>query len=334
MKSFWSRIAFRAVIVFAIGMVVVQVIKFSKSKVRHVVNGKEPITIPLGFIPFKVGGERFGTVRSLKLLRDDQQHLQEVQLGVRLGDRADADRLPACDLYLGNTTQISDSTSFTCLTDALKTSGAAMQMGRVILTPTNREIAFWADSAAVREMRSTKLGRKAGGDATIETLVPMTPAQAAGSGTGDGASEAARTVQVVRGKNGEVVRMISDSNGFNLSVVGLDGDRVQVRAGPSGVMVERAGSEETARLASAYADAKRSAAMARAEGDQRVAMRAEDRSFDILREMRHFTPEQYARVIDVTTRTAGAEAALPVLKQQQEGTAKSGPPAPPKPPTP
>jgi hypothetical protein len=357
MDRYWLRIGLGAAAVFGVGMVVVKIAEAGKAKIKHVVEGHDPITLPIGFVPFTVAGERFGTIRTLKLIRDDAQRLQSVELLVRLGDRADSQRVPNCDFYIADLQHIDDRTTFVCAADSLVASGALQQLGEIVLSPADRRIRVFGDSSNVRAMRESVLGDRAPNVANVPTP-PLPPeaqtevaaaraevraAQAearaamrdasvaedirrgiadAGGTTTSTTADAGTSVKV----NGrEVVRMTQMSGGgFQISVVGEAGEQVKLSTGPSGFVVNRTGDERTARLINQYADAKLSAAAARARGDQRAAARAEDRALDIIGEMNGFTKAQFDRAISQTERVAGAEAALP-LRRKMESAKESAP---------
>lgn len=321
MDKYWLRIGLGALGVFGVGLLLVRGIEYGKDRVKGVIAGKDPITVPIGFLPFNVDGERFGTVRTLKLIRDDAQHLESVQLAVRLGDRADAERLPKCDLYLENPHEISDSSTFVCAPAEGIADGSLRQLGTILLTPTDRRITFYADSAAVAEFRKDQLGLNLiesssdGADAASSAVADA--AQGFADGVA-GRDEPATASGVSSGADAKTVRISAGLGGFRMQVVGRDGEIVKLGASEGSVVVNSVGDKETARLANAYADAKASAAAARKRGDQAAAARAEDRASDILDEMDDFTTPQFARVIEVTRRVAGEEATLPVANKMAE----------------
>ena len=51
MRSYWLRMIFGALAVFAIGMVGVSMIRRGRAKVTEVMAGTGPLTIPLPFVP-------------------------------------------------------------------------------------------------------------------------------------------------------------------------------------------------------------------------------------------------------------------------------------------
>jgi hypothetical protein len=98
MRNYWVRILMGAFGIFAVGMIGVSLVRGGLAKVHRVVEGQGPITIPLGLIPFVIGGERLGNLDRVSLLRDSPTRVTEVQLSVDLSDSLLAQGLSECRL--------------------------------------------------------------------------------------------------------------------------------------------------------------------------------------------------------------------------------------------
>ncbi len=98
MKNYWLRIGLGALAVFGVGMILVTLVRKGESRVRTVVNSTDPITIPLAFIPFSLGGQRLGTLKEVVLERSSPHRVNQVRLRVKLDDSASAARLAGCRL--------------------------------------------------------------------------------------------------------------------------------------------------------------------------------------------------------------------------------------------
>jgi hypothetical protein len=98
MRNYWLRIALGAAAVFTIGMIGVTLARQGVSRVRGVVEGSGPISLPLGFIPFRLDGEKLGTVHRVVVLRDAPKQISSVQLEVKLQDSMLARGLEGCHL--------------------------------------------------------------------------------------------------------------------------------------------------------------------------------------------------------------------------------------------
>ena len=98
MRSYWMRIALGAVAIFTVGMVARALINRGIGGVRGVVEGSGPISIPLAFIPFRLGGDKLGTLERVTLNRETPSRVTSVELEVELTDSLLAGGLQGCRL--------------------------------------------------------------------------------------------------------------------------------------------------------------------------------------------------------------------------------------------
>lgn len=98
MRNYWLRIALGAVAIFTVGMLGVTLARQGVGRVRGVVEGSGPITLPLAFIPFKLDGQRLGSVNKVVLLRDAPKRISAVELEIKLTDSTLASGLAGCNL--------------------------------------------------------------------------------------------------------------------------------------------------------------------------------------------------------------------------------------------
>ena len=98
MRNYWLRIALGALAIFSVGMVAHSLIHRGIGGVRGVVEGSGPVSIPLAFIPFRLGGDKLGTLERVTLERETPRHVSSVRLEVRLSDSVLARGLEGCRL--------------------------------------------------------------------------------------------------------------------------------------------------------------------------------------------------------------------------------------------
>ena len=98
MRNYWLRIALGAVAIFTVGMIGVTLARQGVGRVRHVVEGSGPISVPLAFIPFHLNGQKLGTVSRVVLLREAPKQISAVQLEATVRDSAIARGLAGCRL--------------------------------------------------------------------------------------------------------------------------------------------------------------------------------------------------------------------------------------------
>lgn len=121
MRNIWVKIGLGAAGIFAVGMVLITLAKFSRSKIDDLVNSASDIRIPLmGIVPFQLADQRLGDLRRLTLLRDAPKHLAGVRVEVRLGDSVAVDPFKDCTfLTINDPEHLNDRTRFSCLRDSV-----------------------------------------------------------------------------------------------------------------------------------------------------------------------------------------------------------------------
>ena len=98
MRTYWMRILFGALAIFAIGMVGVSLIRRGRDKVTEVVTGSGPLNIPLALVPFQLNGSKLGTLERLVINRAAPTKLSSVHVEVKLEDSLMAQGLAGCRL--------------------------------------------------------------------------------------------------------------------------------------------------------------------------------------------------------------------------------------------
>ena len=98
MRNYWIRIALGALAIFIVGMVGHTLVHRGIGSVRGVVEGSGPISIPLAFIPFRLNGDKLGSLERVTFQRETPSRVTSVQLEVKLSDSVLARGLEGCRL--------------------------------------------------------------------------------------------------------------------------------------------------------------------------------------------------------------------------------------------
>jgi len=98
MRNYWLRIALGAVAVFTVGMLGVTLARQGVGRVRGVIEGTGPISIPLPFVDFDLQGQKLGSVNRVVLHREAPKQISSVELQIRLKDSVVARGLAGCRL--------------------------------------------------------------------------------------------------------------------------------------------------------------------------------------------------------------------------------------------
>jgi hypothetical protein len=149
MRNYWLRIALGAFGVFAIGMLIWNMVDAGKRHVKHVVESADPITIPLALIPFKVDGQSLGTLRQVQIVRSDPKQVEAVNFRVRLADSVGDARLDNCVLVVGGSLKNIDAQhAFSCVPTGDTVGGDLAPVGDV-KTQRGRTYVLFAKAVAL-----------------------------------------------------------------------------------------------------------------------------------------------------------------------------------------
>ncbi len=112
MSKYWIKILIGAALIFGVGFTAFAT---GRSVVRNI-NSDHDLTIPLGsFIPFNLGGEKLGTIRSLTIRRSAPKQLTGFGIRARLADSAAFARVRDCKISVTDPDRIDERTMFFCL---------------------------------------------------------------------------------------------------------------------------------------------------------------------------------------------------------------------------
>ena len=113
MRNYWLRIGLGALVVFVIGVGLVQLVGLVKHKVVHTLSSTDPIPFPLAFFEFKLDGQNIGNVSRAVLLRDTPEHINGLTVVVSVPESSRA-QLSDCLLSLDDAQAINSRTTFRC----------------------------------------------------------------------------------------------------------------------------------------------------------------------------------------------------------------------------
>jgi hypothetical protein len=174
-----------------------------------VIAGAGPITIPLGLIPFVLGGERLGNLGHVTLHRDSPSHVTGVELGVDLADSLLAQGLSGCRLaanFEGDSTDPgvnlrvgrgrNDKNAFRCLPGDT-TPPELVEYGVAIFQPGDVEVPLLIPLDVVTELQTLDF---AGDSASASDSFPGIRGPNADSIKAD----VARQLESIRAQGGQV----------------------------------------------------------------------------------------------------------------------------------
>jgi hypothetical protein len=168
MRNYWVRIALGALAIFTVGMVGVTLVRRGIGGVRKVTEGSGPISLPVAFVPFKLDGQKLGTVSKVVLFRDAPKRIVSVELEIKLGDSALARGLEGCRLAAdfdaehnpGGVRVDGDPLTrgvFSCLGKDDSTT-ALQEFGRALFQPGDVSVPLLLPNDIVDDLRQGDLG--------------------------------------------------------------------------------------------------------------------------------------------------------------------------------
>jgi ElaB/YqjD/DUF883 family membrane-anchored ribosome-binding protein len=155
MKSYWVKIVLGAIGIFAIGMVIVTAIRKATNQVRVYSETSDPISIPFpfGIVPFRLDGDRLGTVEHLTLLRDSPDRISNIRLVIKLADSVESSRLANCFLVVTDVEHLDNNTTFKC--QGADTAGLELvHYGEVELEGSGATFPLLLPASAVADLQS------------------------------------------------------------------------------------------------------------------------------------------------------------------------------------
>jgi hypothetical protein len=168
MRNYWVRIAFGALAIFTVGMIGITLARQGVGRVRGVVEGSGPITLPIPFVSFKLDGQKLGTLDKVVLLRDAPKRISAVELTIKLRDSVMARGLEGCRLAANFDAQHNrrgvnvnvgplSTGVFSCL-HSTDTSAQLQEFGRAIFQPGAVNVPLLLPNNLVDDLKQGKFG--------------------------------------------------------------------------------------------------------------------------------------------------------------------------------
>jgi hypothetical protein len=152
MRNYWLRIIFGAVAVFAVGMVGVTLARQGMGRVRGVVEGSGPITVPVPFLPFRLDGEKLGTIQRIRINRLAPKQVSSVNLTVHLADSVPSSRLDHCILVAEGFERLNSETTVLCSIPDDTVGEDLVPVGRITLAGSGRSYPLLMARDAIQEL--------------------------------------------------------------------------------------------------------------------------------------------------------------------------------------
>lgn len=197
MHPLWTRIGLGALGVFLVGMMLVTLGRQAKTATAEALatalqssGAFSKVASAASDIPFRLDGERLGTIRRAAIRRDESGALPEVNLTIDLAGAEAARRLRGCVLVPERERGFDFDSGFTCAEGLI---GDLVELGRARFTPGDLERPIMVVPEVAAEMQH--------GDPFEAT------------------ADLGGAVRIdARGEGGELVRLLADHHGANIKV--------------------------------------------------------------------------------------------------------------------
>lgn len=153
MTGYWLKILLRALGIFALGMLIVVAVRRGRATVHDIRDGSGPLTIPVGFFPLKVDGERVGTIRTVTIYRSAPRDPTAVGLSVSLVDSVSPERLADCILVVNDLQRLDERTSFDCAHSADTAGRQLASLGTIHVRDGGASFPIFAPAAELERIR-------------------------------------------------------------------------------------------------------------------------------------------------------------------------------------
>ena len=156
MKNYWIRIGLGALAVFAVGMVIHNAGLRAKNSIENTLNSADPISLPIAFVPFRLDGQKLGTIKKVVLLRNDPKHISSVRVVVQMADSQGVSLLQDCLIAVDDVERLNDRSTFRC--QQADTTGSGLEhFGVVSISGTTDSFPLLLPATAVQDIKTTAL---------------------------------------------------------------------------------------------------------------------------------------------------------------------------------
>jgi hypothetical protein len=155
MRNYWIKIALGALAVFAVGMVIVTVVKKTRAKFTNTFESTDPISLPIAFLPFRLEGRKLGSLNKVVLLRDAPNQVSGVRVIVALADSVHPDKFQNCLLVVDDVEHYNEKSSFRC--EKGDTAGSHLeQFGYVHFKNSGDSVPLLLPAQSVEELKKVR----------------------------------------------------------------------------------------------------------------------------------------------------------------------------------
>ncbi len=152
MTGYWIRIASGAAGVFVVGMAGWFLFSGARSKVEQVIDSAVSLSIPLPFdlVPFKVDGDRLGSLKKLVIHRDSPKEVNWIEVEAELNDVEQWAELADCRLSIDDFEDLDENSSFACNRELPR---GYVEFGEIRFRGSGESLLLWVPRHVAADLR-------------------------------------------------------------------------------------------------------------------------------------------------------------------------------------
>jgi len=243
MRRYWIGIALGVLAVFVSGLVIMRAGREGARMVERTLESADPISIPLAFVPFRLGGREVGTIREVQFLRSSPEVVRGVDLEVQVEDAAVVDKLRDCTLATSGVGNFTRKTTFECLDRETAESGKFVSFGTVTVEKSGIVRALFIPAEEVAEWRHDDHAKN------VQHFQPEAMEQLAQAIAQIKADSGGLAINVWDALKQAGLQFRADSDGAVLHIADeISGAKFFMRADSSGVIIDAKGGSDSSKL--------------------------------------------------------------------------------------
>jgi hypothetical protein len=226
MKSYWLRIGFTALAIFAVGMVITAFAKRGVSRVREAITDQS-ISLGANGAPFRLMGHQLGTLSRINLTPVARDGIPHIELTVHLDPGVSTAELADCQLVVSGENSGPNVDGLRCLDSAEAENGTFVEVGEVKLEPSGETLRLYVPLSTLDHNNSYSWFQGRSARRAVAVSNPGVQLEANKS----------KAFLMIRDEHGKpVFQLNADSNGAFIQVRDSNGQEVvRFQADSSGV---------------------------------------------------------------------------------------------------
>ena len=149
MKRYWTKIALTALVIFAVGMMIVSAGRRGVDKVKELAL-QHTLRLSSGVAPFQVDNRRLGTLTQVQMDPDRSDRFPFINMTVELDPNIPSADMDSCILLASDMESLKGDRGLHCAVGISRDS--LVQMGLITFEPSEEEVGLYIPASKLREI--------------------------------------------------------------------------------------------------------------------------------------------------------------------------------------